>query len=355
MKNKLLKISVLLSLFLASCSSDDNSGSSHQAGRYEEGVFIVNEGGSSLSTASISFLSESGQLEHDIFRAVNPNADEIGTYLQSMFFDDTRAFIISGGANAITVVNRYTFEYITTITSGLNNPRYGVTENGKAYVVNQAGWESGADDYVAVINLNTYAVSSIPLGASSDRIIEANDKIYVANGYYGDGHSITVINPNNDTVETVIELGAGNSPNSLDEEDGFLYVLTTNNSESKILKISLVTHQIVGERLLSSFLPDAKNLTIEDDIIYYTNESSVFAVALTDFDNENIGDERILTYEASSPWSAMYGFAVEDGSIYIADAGDFASDGKVFVYSTSGSLLHTYTVGIAPNGFYFND
>src|SRR5690606_28732630 len=141
MKNKFLQISVLLSLFLASCSSDDNSGSSHLSGDFDEGVFIVNEGGTSLSTASIGFLSENGQLEHDIFRAVNPSADEMGTYLQSMFFDDTRAFIISGGSNIITVVNRYTFEYITTISTGLNNPRYGVTENGKAYVVNQAGWE----------------------------------------------------------------------------------------------------------------------------------------------------------------------------------------------------------------------
>lgn len=355
MKNKLLKISVLLSLFLASCSSDDNSGSSHQTGDFEEGVFILNEGGTSLSTASISFLSENGQLEHDIFRAVNPNADEMGTYLQSMFFDDTRAFIISGGANAITVVNRYTFEYITTISTGLNNPRYGVTENGKAYVVNQAGWESGADDYLAVINLNTYVVSSIPLGMSSDRIIEANDKIYVSNGYYGDGNTITVINPINDTIETVINLGDGNSPNSLDEEDGFLYVLTTNNPEYKIQKISLSNHQIVGERLLSPFMPDAKNLTIEDDIIYYTNVNSVYAVAIANFENENIGDELILTYEASSEWSAMYGFAVEDGKVYIADAGDFASDGKVYVYSTTGNLLNTYTVGIAPNGFYFND
>src|SRR5690606_4155679 len=128
MKNKFLQISVLLSLFLASCSSDDNSGSSGQSGDYEKGVFILNEGGSSLSTASVSFLSENGQLEHDIFRMVNPNADEMGIYLQSMFFDDTRAFVISGGSNAITVVNRNTFEYITTISTGFSNPRYGVVE-----------------------------------------------------------------------------------------------------------------------------------------------------------------------------------------------------------------------------------
>lgn len=351
MKNKFLQISVLLSLFLASCSSDDNSGSSGQSGDFEEGVFIVNEGGTSLSTASISFLSENGQLEHDIFRAVNPNADEMGTYLQSIFFDDTRAFIISGGSNIITVVNRNTFEYITTISTGFNNPRYGVVENGKAYVVNQAGWESGADDYLAVINLNTYAVSNIPLGKSSDRIIEANDKVYVSNGYYGDGNSVTVINPNNDTIEAVIDLGDGNSPNSLDEKDGFLYVLTaTSFPDFRIYKINTATNQIANTINLSPFQSDVKNLVIEGNYIYYTDGTIINRVS---FNEEH---EQIFIHEPTEiNWGTMYGFTVENGKVYIADAGDFASDGKVYVYSTSGDLLNTYTVGIAPNGFYFND
>ena len=50
----------------------------------------------------------------------------------------------------------------------------------------------------------------------------------------------------------------------------------------------------------------------------------------------------------------MYGFAVENDRIYIADGGDFSSDSFVEIYSLNGSLLKNITVGLGPNGFYFN-
>jgi DNA-binding beta-propeller fold protein YncE len=50
-----------------------------------------------------------------------------------------------------------------------------------------------------------------------------------------------------------------------------------------------------------------------------------------------------------------YGFAVNGTRIYISEAAqDFSSDGKVFVYTTSGELLDEIPVGLGPNGFYFN-
>jgi hypothetical protein len=50
----------------------------------------------------------------------------------------------------------------------------------------------------------------------------------------------------------------------------------------------------------------------------------------------------------------MYGFAVNDGKIYIADGGDFSSDSQIYIYSTTGTLLNPVAVGVGPNGFYFN-
>lgn len=66
----------------------------------------------------------------------------------------------------INVVNRYTFKLIAKIDSGLANPRYGVTKDGKAYVTNANTYSyinpttGDTDDYVAVINLATNKVES---------------------------------------------------------------------------------------------------------------------------------------------------------------------------------------------------
>ncbi|HBK82929.1 MAG TPA: hypothetical protein DDZ41_04920, partial [Flavobacterium sp.] len=50
----------------------------------------------------------------------------------------------------------------------------------------------------------------------------------------------------------------------------------------------------------------------------------------------------------------IYSFAVANNKIYVGDAGDYNSKGKVYIYSLSGTLENQYNVGIIPAGFYFN-
>ena len=50
----------------------------------------------------------------------------------------------------------------------------------------------------------------------------------------------------------------------------------------------------------------------------------------------------------------LYSFEVENEKIYVGDAGDYNSDGKVHVYSLTGNLESSKTVGVIPAGFYFN-
>jgi len=51
----------------------------------------------------------------------------------------------------------------------------------------------------------------------------------------------------------------------------------------------------------------------------------------------------------------MYGFAVRNNHIFIADGGDFTANSKAYVYSLTGTLQKEFTVGVGPNGFYFNE
>jgi len=345
---KLTKIFLSLfasALFLTSCSSDDNS-NSESLGAYDNGTFVLNEGNTTTSTSSITFISNSGAVEQDVYKNVNPSGVALGTYLQSMFFDDTRAYIISGSANKITVVDRYTFKFIATIATDFANPRYGAVANGKAFVTNSgADWDSGADDFLTVINLTDFATSKLDINTFTEKITEENGKIYVGNGYYGFGTTVTVVNPNSNVVENVIELGF--SPNSFEEENGVLYVL----GSEKLGKINLSSNTLSGTPIVVSSSFEAKNLTIEDDKIYYTIDKSVYVMNLT---ATSAPTTPLLTYNSTSVYGAMYGFAVENDKIYIADAGNFSAPSQIYIFSTSGSLLNAVNVGIGPNGFYFN-
>lgn len=344
---KLLFMALAGPLFLASCSSDDsnNDVDDQPLGAYDNGMFVLNEGNSNQSSASVTFIANDGTVQQDVYNIVNQGKPGLGTYLQQLFFDEERAFIISGSANKITVVNRYTFEFIASIETDFSSPRYGAIANGKAYITNYADFNTGADDFLTVIDLTDYSTSKIQLNNWSEKIIEENGKLYIANGFYGEGTSITVFNPVTNTSEAVIELGV--SPNSLEEEDGILYVLGGN----RITTINLATNQIAGSIEIPSGLSDARNLTIDEDKLYFTNFTSVYAMAVNAV---AVPATPVFEYNSDSAYGGMYGFAVSGNKIYVADGGDFASDSEVYSYSLNGSLLTTTSAGVGPNGFYFN-
>lgn len=344
--NKLFLVALLGSTVFVSCSDDDDKGVETPLGTYDNGILVLNEGNG--TAGSITFIGDDmTTTQQDVYGAENPG-DGIGGYAQSIFFDGEKAFIISNGSNKITVVNRYTFELIDKIDSGLNIPRYGVVENGKAYVTNQAAFDSTTDDFIAVINLTTYEVeSTIALNAIGERIIEEDGKLYVTNGTYGEGSTVTVVNPSTNTIVATIDTGI--SPTSFEEENGILYVLCGNYSDaSKLVRIKLSTNEVLSEVTFPEALGNAQNLNIENGKLYFTVNSAIFSAALN---ATAISETPLFTSDAVT----VYGFTVENNKIYVADAKDFASDGKVFIYSNTGTLQNEFTVGLNPNGFYFND
>ncbi len=59
----------------------------------------------------------------------------------------------------------------------------------------------------------------------------------------------------------------------------------------------------------------------------------------------------------TAPATSFYGlnYYSSGNVLYVADAGNFTASGTVKKYSAStGTLLDTYNVGVAPNGFVFN-
>ncbi|WP_127844773.1 YncE family protein [Psychroflexus aestuariivivens] len=332
---------LLLSIFIVSCSDDDSIDDVSPEGDYQNGFFVLNEGS---PVGSVSFMSSDFQeLSNSIYE--NKNDALLGSYLQSIFFEDDRAYIISNGSNIITVVNRYTFELIDTIDSDLNIPMFGTTHNGKAYVVNIADFSTGADDYLAVIDLETLEVeTTVEIGDFAEEIYEDNGMIYVQNTNYGIGNSVSKFDPNSNTFVQTLEVGEG--LNSTDVENGKMFAAT-----SEGLKIvDLNSFSIENTWELPNTLNSIQNVTVDDNAVFYTSGTSVYS---TDLGAEDLSSEAILTYESNSDYGVFYGFKVEDSQIYIADAGAFTEAGTILVYDISGQLIADFTTDIGPNGFYF--
>jgi len=350
--SKFLILAILGGLFLNSCSSDDDivdPVEPQPEGSYTEGFFVLNEGNS--GGGSVTFINNDLEnVEQEIYKAAN-TGDDLGQYMQSIFFEDDLAYIISNGSNLITVVNSYSFELVGKIESGLNVPRYGTVENGKAYVTNLASFENADatefDDYVAVINLETLQVEeTISLGVPVEHILAEDGKLYVQNAVFGSGNTVSVIDTGSNEIVNTIE--TEETLNSIEIENGALYAL----SASKLEKIDLVSGAVLEEIEINSGTGRAANLVVEDGMIYYTIGNSVYTMEES---AEAAPEDALLSYTSNSDFGIMYGFEVEEDRIYIADGGDFSSNSFVEIYSLSGELLENIEVGVAPNGFYFND
>lgn len=348
---KVALLAFAIPFFITSCSSDDNSGGQLQ-GEFENGIFILNEGKFlSATTADVSFLSANGILENDIFHGVNDSF--LGDTAQSIGIEGNRAYIVVNNSNLIRVVNRYSFELITTIETELHNPRYIVFEDGKGYVSNWGDGMDSNDDYIAVINLNTNQVTQkIPVSEGPERMVEENGKLYVAHkGGWGVGNTVSVIDLASNTVTATIPVS--DFPDGIKEENGYLYVLCSGVSwgtttQGGLYKINLSNNEIVSEL---PFAEDAhpSHLEIENNKIYYTIGADVYAM---DLSATSLPASSVLSLDGVY---SIYGFAVEDGKIYMADPKDYNSNGEIFIHTTNGAFLNSYEVGIAPNGFYFND
>lgn len=347
---------LIISLFTFSCNSDDNSGNPPLEANFENGVFVLNEGGFTYANASVSFISSTGQIQNNIFEAVNGR--KLGDVAQSISFNGDLAYIVVNNSNTVEVVNRYTFKTVGTIAEGeLHNPRYIAFHNGKGYISNWGDGNNPDDDFIAIVDLNSNLIlDKIPVPQGPERLISTNGKLYIAQrGDYGFGNTISILDLNSQSI-TPIEVA--DYPNGMVRDNGFLFVLcsgkaswTGNETAAAMYKINLQNNQIVDQFSFDSGI-HPNFLQIEEGKIYYTIGKDIYRTEASNI--EPSASPFIST--AVDGLQILYGFNVDNGWIYATDAKDYQSNGELFVYSLTGNLAGQYPIsGIIPNGVYFND
>lgn len=355
------------SLFMASCSTDSPQLVKYvPLGTYDQGVLVLNQGLG--ATSSLSYISSDlATSQNDIYFAVNPALPALGGFGQDVGFNNDQAYVVLDNSNSIQIINRYSMANIGAISTGMNHPRYIAFANNKIYVSNQADFADLSDDFISVYNIQTNALIktiAVP-GGSAEKVVVGGNSLYVAQGgEFGTGNKIVVINTVADTVASSITVG--DSPNSLQiDNNGFLWVLCGGNSKyypsaaiataGTLVKINLNTNAIVNSFSFTDASLYPNNFTVFGSNGYYMVGQKVYKMALTD---------AVLTTDAAFTTVAQTpnAFALKANRIYIADAVNFNSNGKVYVYSLGsipdsqpiGTLQQTFTVGLVPAGFYFN-
>ena len=346
----------LLSVALFGCKKDSPKDDQTPKVTPGIGAYIINEGSYGVGNGSISYYSTSTDaVSNDMYASAN--GVPLGDVAESMTISNGYGYIVVNASNKMEIVTMADFKHVATIGS-LTNPRYFVAIN------SSKGYLSQWNGNVSIVNLANNTVSgNIAVGAYPERMLFCNSKLYVTNsaGYATDS-TISIINTSTDAVTSTITVG-GDPKALVKDKNNKIWILCGGNiiyntqspyniisqSPSELVRIDPSTDLIEATIKLSDTLHPG-NLGISPDgmTLYYGGGygfNGIYSMQIT------------ATSAPSTTFinAVFYGFSVNNvnGEIYGCVANG-TNAGTLNRYTTTGSLIKQYTVGVFPNGAAFN-
>ena len=320
---------------------------------YDNGVFITNEGPFGSGTGTVSYFSRSSSgVTNDIFNT--KNSYPLGNIVQSMEIFNGKGYIVVNNASKVEIVDASSFAS-NGVISGLTNPRYFLgIDNGKGYV---SEWGTGGvAGAIKVIDLSTKTVTAtIITGKGAEGMVKAGNNVYVAcSGGFDNDSVVTVINTTTNAVVANINVGA--NPKSIKvDANGKIWVLCSGQigtypnliKTGKLVRIDASTNTVDLSLPFSSTTSQPSNLVTNNSktSLFYSYDGKVYS---------HLASANVLNSTATINRS-FYGLGIDPTNDYFygSDAGDFASNGKVIRYNSTGTVVDSITVGVIPGNFCF--
>jgi hypothetical protein len=227
-----------------------------------------------------------------------------------------------------------------------------VSYNGKGYISDWISF-SGNGKVWEVDLANNTITDSVEVGMQPEQMMVVGSNILVANSFDTTLHVI-----NTSTLATT-NIGDVDFPRYIAKTtDGNIWILYTGkpgwlgtNTDGGLLVLNSTATGIVKNITIGSTMTqNPSQLTTDGTNLYYEYQGNVYKI-----------DASATVAPASpfimAPATSFYGMNYYSSAdvLYIADAGNFSTSGTVKKYNAStGVLLDTYNVGVAPNSFVFN-
>ncbi len=348
---KLITIVLLSIIALIGCKEDDPFTPPPENAIITKGIYILNEGGFTKSNASLTvYVSDSNKVYSDVFYSANLRS--LGDVANDIVFNNNKAFIVVNNSDKIEIISTDTHLSLGIITVPGNSPyKITILNDSKGYFTN---FKKGT---VTSFNPTTYAIikANISVGMNPQGIIAANGKIFVCNSGNGFDSTVSVIDPALDSVVTTINVGRSPADIAIDN-DGEVMVLCngfTDYSDSN------------NDTPGSIVVIDPKTLVLKTTIplplatFGHPNELAVSSKGY----GFTVVKDGVLKFDTKSNSIILpqfiprtsYSIAVDDATerIYLGDAKDYNSNGKVYIYEKNASIKDSVTVGIIPGTILF--
>lgn len=367
-KKILILLIVVISSF-TSCQSDDPIIKEEivelpsQTPTAVEGFYLLNEGNMSSNKASLDYYDyKTGVYKRNIYSQANPEATlGLGDVGNDIAVYGNKIYAVINNSNKVEVMDAKTTKRLKVID--IKNGRYVTFGNGKVYVSSYDG-EIGLDNntpngFVAEIDTTSLNIGrTVKVGRQPEGLAVVGQKLYVANsgGYNPTNYERTVSVIDLKTFTKTKDIDVAINLNRLKvDSDGDIYVSSRGDYYSIASKLFVIDTKT--DLVKKTFDIACANLWIAGDQAYvigsefnYTTFENVITYSLINTKIETLLPQSFLPKSVSDLITTPYGIAVDPISfnIYITDAGDYVSPGKLYCLDKDGNTKFTVTTGDIP-------
>ena len=325
------------------------------------GFYILNQGNIGSNKCTLDYFDYASKSYYrNIYAIKNPNAIlELGDTGNDMKIFGTLLFITLNGSHKVEMLDAYTAERVGQID--VSSPRYLACDGQYVYVSSYVGGEDGRGT-VRRIDPGTLSVTgTCEVGYQPEEMVITDGKLYVANSVnlttneYD--NTISVIKLDSFTKVAEIEVAINMNHMKIDEFDN-IWVTSRGNYYDVPASLVMLSKQDGEYAVAKTYDMPASNIAMRKTWLYSYqvtydanwNATNTFTVGTINSKGFTDTPTNFLNGSIASEIESPYCIDVQpnDGTVFITDAKNYVSSGKLYCFSSKGDLQWQINTGDIP-------
>lgn len=373
MRNKVITL-LLLSVSMTGCREDiyiqPSQSVTVDTPRFTgvNGFYLLNEGNMGSNKSTLDYFDETtGTYTRNIYAERNPSAvKELGDVGNDLEIYGSKLYAVINCSHKVEVMRASDATRIAKID--IPNCRYAIGHGDYVYI---SSYVSPVQDDPtaprgAVFKVDTLSLSivdRIEVGYQPEEMAIANGKLYIANsgGYRAPNYDRTVSVIDIDNFNVIKEIDVDINLHRVKRDSrGLIYV--TSRGDNAYIPSRLYVIDPNSDCVIKKIDTPVSDLWIHGDSAYIYSSAindvtgqTTISYSILNLTTHLIDDDRIIKDGTDTAIKMPHGIAVHPitGEIYITDARNYVSSGRIHCYTPDGILKWSQTTGEIPSHFSF--